>query len=1271
MRNSPSQVLRVRTSRTWTTSSGDRGRLSDADEVGNRAAFVQEYNRLAKKHGVRVLVLEDFDLTQARDGVHSPQKRGWFYRILRSTSSQSMAAPRPQTPQTLHGRNKHSVSDFAHAIAHPRRETPQSIDIQSMVRLSGKSVLYLPSEHAPSALVLPTCLRATAHYLTQHPATRGIFRIPGSVRVVNALFDYYCQTERGGVDIAGTVRCANLPRHIQVSVHDIASTFKRLLSIIPGGILGSLHMFDALVAIHSQLNGDPEFPRTKHTKVRARLIALAISTIQSQFRRELICAVFGLLSLIGRVAEVAPREDDEGRPLPTGDLMGYSALGIVFGPLLLGDLLDTYSMKLAVPDSGLLLLPLNPPKPRRDRHRPRTAELKSIPSPAINKILIANGITEMLITNWRDIVRQIKSLGAQPNSEVPSFSKLQTGSLPQSTSEPFVIRKPSTWEEEEEAFSRESREEKETFGKLKNERPEPGTPKLVTRRQRPPKRKSSSSHQLGKQPSVSILSPTAEEMTEDEQPQQPVQPEQPEQETPHRGRQRVRGDSGSQSLERSPGSGPIESKENPVAILIRKRREPTGVNRPRSSIEEFRHESSESTHGVDLSTRKKSSEYVDVQAVDDRIPMPEPTPIERRKAQRLTHGGKEKPEVRPWSTVKNDGQAMSYSSRSFSFSDQQDERAAGIEDSQMPWVDPGSSKTEFCTPSDKSIPKLYHPSPIAVEPQPRIQSDIYTSNRGEPLSAVGSAEAHGTTENTYGSAIQAPIHRKTIQVHGSPSGRSDLNFGSNSERQESRDSQSPSKRHLEETEMVSQQVGRYNTFPGGTPTSLRPSEATESRLWSDAASAPRRMPARPSVTQVAKKRGAVKAMAARFEGEEPKEINTSQRKPQSRTQSLISLYSHPSPEKPAQVSRSGSVWTQQSSRMPSVSSIEQRHSRNLSGSTRQQSNTPLGQVMQNSVSGNAALRDQILVDNEHQNLSILPNRPEMLVFRKPVPSRKPVPERSEASLQSPPSLGTMIPHPEQPPIAQHLNFIRPSSSTSNFRQDTEFISLPHDLSSLTPRPGSTSMLHSQIRSLQRQLVSKIEEATQLRRQLEVQENADVGTMSQQLRQAMKEAQMWKERAEAAERRVKVFERFTARLRGMREAAAVTDRRSEALGSRRGLTLHGGDNDGGRSFYQKQQSMAGSSQRIRRQSSDRHGSDTSGRTEDAGVITARIHKCLHGGAGQMGGSLDSTLDSDLLCLKGLADEVKGMAQEERIQDLSQSAIEIWMAALELPDLKESR
>jgi hypothetical protein len=39
----------MQSSRTWTTSSGDVGLMSDADELEDRVLFVQEYNRLAKK----------------------------------------------------------------------------------------------------------------------------------------------------------------------------------------------------------------------------------------------------------------------------------------------------------------------------------------------------------------------------------------------------------------------------------------------------------------------------------------------------------------------------------------------------------------------------------------------------------------------------------------------------------------------------------------------------------------------------------------------------------------------------------------------------------------------------------------------------------------------------------------------------------------------------------------------------------------------------------------------------------------------------------------------------------------------------------------------------------------------------------------------------------------------------------------------------------------------------------------------------------------------
>ncbi|RSL39190.1 hypothetical protein CEP53_014248 [Fusarium sp. AF-6] len=491
----------LHTSRTWTTSSGDHGIMSDTDEWEDRASFVQEYNRLATKHGVRILVIEDFDFRNSTNQPPSPRKPSWLRRILRSVSSQPtpMKSPAHQLP-----RHKRSVSDFAHSLLH-RNESPKRLDLQTMVRICGKSTLYLPSEYAPSALILPTSIRATAHYLSQNVPTRGIFRIPGSIRVVNTLYDYYCCIEHGNVGITSTVRCPTLPTHVHASVNDVASTFKRLLSVIPGGILGSLSLFDAFVAINSQLQGHPELTRTKQSRVRARLIALAVATVESQFRRELICAVFGLLSLIGRHAETTPREDESGRPLPTTDLMGYNALGIVFGPLLLGDMLEHYTMKLATPKTGLLVLPLRSPKLHKDRHRGRASETKISRPPTVDKIHIANTIAEMLISNWRDVVRQMKSLDVHRQEELPNPGR-QHEPLPSSHSN-FVLTKPRGWDQ--------------TWSSGHEEIPREGSPSLVTptpgvSRQRSRSHSSPRSTRLVTRSSVGVLSPTVEETSPDD-----------------------------------------------------------------------------------------------------------------------------------------------------------------------------------------------------------------------------------------------------------------------------------------------------------------------------------------------------------------------------------------------------------------------------------------------------------------------------------------------------------------------------------------------------------------------------------------------------------------------------------------------------------------------------------------------------------------------------------------------------------------------------------
>lgn len=50
-------------------------------------------------------------------------------------------------------------------MMHPKRDSLKDQDLQGLVRLCGKSFLYLPPEYAPGSLVLPTCFRATAQQL--------------------------------------------------------------------------------------------------------------------------------------------------------------------------------------------------------------------------------------------------------------------------------------------------------------------------------------------------------------------------------------------------------------------------------------------------------------------------------------------------------------------------------------------------------------------------------------------------------------------------------------------------------------------------------------------------------------------------------------------------------------------------------------------------------------------------------------------------------------------------------------------------------------------------------------------------------------------------------------------------------------------------------------------------------------------------------------------------------------------------------------------------
>jgi hypothetical protein len=382
-------------------------------------------------------------------------------KLLRRASSIQSSKHRSDK----HIRHKRSISDLSIRMK-LKKDALKGKDLEELVRLCGASALYLPAEYAAATLAVPTCFRATAQYLVQHGEiypifktwtsididlgadSRGIFRIPGSHSTVNALYNHYATQDKEGEVINGTVRCPTLPEHIPCNVHDVASAFKKFLAGLPGGILGRTWLFDAFLSIYSQLDATAELTRTKQSKVRARLIALAIACVALRYQRELICAVIGLLSMIGRAAEIAPREDEHGRPLPTSDLMGYKALGIVFGPLLIGELLDNHDLYPSGPHGPLTYIQRSPPKSSKGKQRKtKTIEDSNILTQNTDKIKVINSITEMLITHWRDVVRHMRSLGAvRPDEEHHGQAEgNRRAFLRPSVSETFVLRKPPEW----------------------------------------------------------------------------------------------------------------------------------------------------------------------------------------------------------------------------------------------------------------------------------------------------------------------------------------------------------------------------------------------------------------------------------------------------------------------------------------------------------------------------------------------------------------------------------------------------------------------------------------------------------------------------------------------------------------------------------------------------------------------------------------------------------------------------------------------------------
>ncbi|KAI8960556.1 hypothetical protein F5Y11DRAFT_263659 [Daldinia sp. FL1419] len=1086
-------IPRSRKSNTWTSSSGESGLLSESGEAEGREEFVEEYNRLAKRYGIRLLVTGDFPT----DASVPSRKPSWLSKALRRTSSSQSTQTVIIRPESRQLRRRRSVSDIAlNIVHHVRKDELKGESLQDLVRLCGKSIFYLPTEYAPCSLVLPTCFRALAQALVQHAGTRGLFRIPGSARVVSILYDYYCP-DRDAKDVDAisiTTRCPNLPAHVKCSAHDIASAFKRFIAGLPGGILGSLSLFDALVAIHSQLHADPELTKTRETKLRARLIALAIGSVRSQYQRELLCAVFGLLCFIGRAAENAPREDEDGRPLPTADLMGYNALSIVFGPLLVNDLIDSYSMKLADPAAGLILLPLSTPKSRKEkrkRGKSRSRAEDSASHYTVDKIHVANNITEMLIVHWREVVQQMRSLGTLKIRRREHIAQHGTNKakLGSSASDSFPLRRPT---EENYPIQSHKRKGRSISPLARNPTPMPSSSlfKLrdATRNEPFIRRQSrlSSSCNSRKAPSKiseSYLSPTAEESPSASQ--YAVSVGQRSHLALSSGartspRDSLESTSENSSLDRVSGVSRVSgSGESQTGDRTRERPFRSDVHED-PSILHYKSSLSHILSGSELTFHSVKSSVVGIGSHDGYASSRQGNATPRAKESGMLRKSPSKKTIAPTESSLSTEEYYSSQTRDYvhapaqniDYAEKWNALSLASKTSAESLARSAKERRLRRSPGNSSFRRSKE-SLTQPDEEPSIrewkQQLMNERDEGSPKPTKSSPENEGLLENS-------PLPRPSREVASSYEPRL-----------------SPDK----------------NVFEGESKPMLYRSSSKP-------------------------KQGSVKAIAALFD-------NTINNSPRSSVAMPSRRIVYGSTGIPSPYSLRSSPLKPDKPKNTPVPNTPSKTSDDFKGRARPLETPTRSREFRSSIddiSSSALSRANLgSTPTKTPRASLRPIGDLFSASRK-VPissSTRPVPAR-DRELDQPPSLGTMVPPLEEPPIAQHINFTRPypSSPPSCYESDGR-------ASSRSPRPGSNnSILHAQVRHLQKQLEQRTEENTQLRRQLEARENMDIGKLCEQLRTAQRESRMWKERAEAAEKRVAVFKQFTARVRGLRDGTTFED-----------------------------------------------------------------------------------------------------------------------------------
>ena len=183
---------------------------------------------------------------------------------------------------------------------------------------------------------------------------------------------------------------------------------------------------------------DPELSSSENTLLRAKLIALAVLSVTSTYRVYLIQAVLGLAAYFGSEAERAEAEgaaiDDQGqRNQPKSELMGYQSLGVVLGPLLLGDLTDKVDVSKCESQEAAPRTSTDSMKKSKKQKRnsaQNKLEKDATLSAHVDRANLTASIMQLLLLIWKDVVSQFREINGAMSASWQTRSSSQIKTIP-------------------------------------------------------------------------------------------------------------------------------------------------------------------------------------------------------------------------------------------------------------------------------------------------------------------------------------------------------------------------------------------------------------------------------------------------------------------------------------------------------------------------------------------------------------------------------------------------------------------------------------------------------------------------------------------------------------------------------------------------------------------------------------------------------------------------------------------------------------------------